>query len=204
MKSYIRYTLPAIVAAIAIGNTVTFAEDKPASKGVDPKMEEMMKKAEAAGAVGAAHKALAPLAGEWTAEVKSWMTPGAPPMVSKGTAKATWVMDGRYLQEDFHGDFMGKPFHGMSLMGYDNMTKKYNSVWIDNMSTIMVKTEGEAASGGKVLTLAGEYACPMTGDMHKPTKQVVHIVSDDKHVFEMHDPSKGENSKEMEITYTRK
>lgn len=202
MKSYIRHTLP-ITLATVLGLTTAFAEDKPAAKAADPKMEEMMKKAEAAGAPGAAHKALAPLAGEWTAEVKSWMTPGAPPMVSKGTAKATWVMDGRYLQEEFHGDFMGRPFHGMSLMGYDNMTKKYNSVWIDNMSTIMVKTEGEAG-GGKVLTLTGTYACPMTGEMQKPAKQILRIISDDKHVFEMHDPSKGENSKEMEITYTRK
>ena len=64
--------------------------------------------------------------------------------------------------------------------------------------------EGEAGSGGKVLTLTGNYACPMTGEMHKPAKPVFHIISADKHVFEMHDPSKGENSKEMEITYTRK
>lgn len=204
MKSYIRYTLPVLIASVALVNTVTFAEDKPAPNVVDPKMAEIMKKAEAAGAPGDAHKALRPLAGEWNAEVKSWMAPGAPPIVSKGTAKATWVMDGRYLQEEFHGDFMGKPFHGMSLMGYDNLTKRYNSVWIDNMSTVMVKTEGEAGKDGKVLTLTGTYACPMTGEMHKQTKQVLRIISEDHHVFEMHDPTKGENSKEMEITYTRK
>ena len=35
-------------------------------------------------------------------------------------------------------------------------------------------------------------------------KQVLLIVSQDKHVFEMHDPTKGSDSKTMEITYTRK
>ena len=34
-------------------------------------------------------------------------------------------------------------------------------------------------------------------------KQVLLIVSHDKHVFEMHDPAKGDDSKTMEITYTR-
>ncbi len=204
MKHCIRRTLPVLLTAATLGSAFTFAQDKPESKEVDPKMAEMMKKAEAASTPGAAHKALEPLVGEWSAEVKSWMAPGAPPTVSKGKSKATWIMDGRYLQEEFHGEFMGKPFRGMSLMGYDNMEKKYNSVWIDNMSTIMVKTEGKAGEGGKVITLTGEYACPMTGDLHKPTRQVIRILSNDRHIFEMHDPSKGENSKEMEIVYTRK
>lgn len=123
MKTYTLYTLHIFLAVTALGSYAALAEDKPAAPAADPKMEEMMKKVEAAGAPGAAHKALAPLAGEWTVEVKSWMTPGAPPMVTKGTAKATWIMDGRFLQEEFHGEMMGKPFHGMSLMGYDNMTK---------------------------------------------------------------------------------
>ena len=46
--------------------------------------------------------------------------------------------------------------------------------------------------------------CPMTGEKDMPVKQVLRIISPDKHVFEMHDPRKGEKSKTMEITYTRK
>ena len=90
-------------------------------------MEEMIKKAEAAGTPGAAHKALEPLVGNWTAEVKSWMTPGAPPTVSQATAKSTWVMNGRFVQQEFTGDFMGKPFRGVGLTGYDNTKKKYSN-----------------------------------------------------------------------------
>ena len=204
MKHNIHYTASALALTVAITASLVWAEDKPASQKPDPKMEEMMKKAEVAGKPGAAHKALEPLVGEWNAEVKSWMTPGEPPTVSKGTAKSQWVMDGRYVQEEFNGDFMGKPFRGMSLMGYDNRKKKYNTFWIDNMSTIHFTTEGEAAEDGKVITLEGRYDCPMTGEKDRRTKQVFRILGPDKHVFEMHEAVKGEMSKTMEITYTRK
>jgi len=43
----------------------------------------------------------------------------------------------------------------------------------------------------------------MTGQKNMTMKQVIRIISSDAHVFEMHDPTKGDNSKTMEITYTR-
>ena len=131
------------------------------------------------------------------------MAPDAPPTVTKATAKATWVMNGRFVQEEFTGEFMGKPFHGMSLTGYDNIKQKYNTVWVDDMHTSLVTAEGEAESGGKAITLAGKYDCPMTGQKNLTMKQVIRILGPDTRVFEMHDPSKGEHSKTMEITYTR-
>ena len=99
---------------------------------------------------------------------------------------------------------MGKTFRGISFTGYDNVRQKYRSVWIDDMSTTMVTSEGDADTDGKNITLGGDYSCAMTGDKHKETRQIYRVLSRDKHVFEMHDPSRGENSKAMEITYTRK
>ena len=203
MKHYIRYTCTAVLAAGTIIASPVLAEEKSASQGPDPKMEEMMKKAEAAGTPGAAHTALGPLVGTWNAEVKCWMAPNAPPTVTKATAKATWVMNGRFVQEEFNGEFMGKPFRGMSLTGYDNFKQKYNTVWVDDMHTSMVTAQGEAENGGKIITLEGKYDCPMTGQKNVTMKQVIRIISPDTHVFEMHDPSKGDHSKMMEITYTR-
>ena len=108
------------------------------------------------------------------------------------------------MQEEFSGEFMGKPFHGISLTGYDNVRQKYRSVWVDDMSTTMVTSEGDADTAGKVFTFGGDYACAMTGEKHKKSTLIHRIISKDKHVFEMHDPAQGNNSKRMEITYTRK
>jgi hypothetical protein len=133
-----------------------------------------------------------------------FMDPSAPPSVSKGTAKATWAMGGRFVQQEFNGEFMGKPFHGLAFTGYDNIRKKYSSSWIDDMSTGMFMSEGQADKAGKVFTFEGTHSCPETGETHKAAKQVIRVINRDKHVYEMHDPSKGANSKTMEITYTRK
>ena len=186
----------ALAAGLALGSENT--------QKADPTMEEMMKKAEAACTPGSAHQALEPLVGEWNVEVKTWMTPDAQPLLSAGTAKSTWALKGRFVQQEFSGEFMGQPFHGISFTGYDNVREKYRSVWIDDMSTTMVVSEGDADGDGKVITLGGSYACAMTGEKDKTTTQIYRILSHDKHVFEMHDPARGENSKVMEITYIRK
>ena len=203
MKQTIRYAGSAFIVAGTLIVSLAWAAEKDSAQKVDPKMEEMLKKAEAISRPGPAHKALEPLVGDWNAEVKFWMTPDAPPTITKGTAKSTWKLKDRFVQEEFSGEFMGKPFRGISFIGYDNVRQKYRSVWIDDMSTTMVTSEGDADAGAKVITFGGDYSCAMTGEKHKPSKQVFRILSRDQHVFEMYDPAQG-GAKTMEITYTRK
>jgi hypothetical protein len=203
MKKIMQLTCTTLVVGTLIAG-VALASEKSASKKIDPQMEEMMKKHEAAGTPGAAHKALDPLVGNWNAEVKMYMDPSAPPNITKATAKSAWDMNGRFVRQEFKGEFMGKPFRGLSFTGYDNTKQEYNSVWIDDMNTAIHLAEGKAKDGGKVITLEGHYDCPLTGEKDKPSKQVIRIINRDKHVFEMHDPTKGAHSKTMEITYTRK
>jgi hypothetical protein len=197
---------PTLIALLLATSSLAFADDKSQTSPpkLDPKMAEMMKKMEAAGTPGAAHEVLKSLAGEWKAEVTNWMAPGAPATVTQGKAKNTWILGGRFIQGEFEGEFAGKPFHGLSLMGYDNTKQRYESVWIDDAGTALVTAEGTASDAGRVITLEGKYDCPMTGQKDRPMKQVYRIVSRDQHVFEMHDPTKGKDSKTMEITYTRK
>jgi hypothetical protein len=203
MKQTTRYAGSAFVVAGALIVTLALAAEKESSQKLDPKMEEMLKKAEAACTPGPAHKALEPLVGDWNVEVKMWMAPDAPPSITKGTAKSTWTLKNRFVQQEFSGEFMGKPFSGISFTGYDNVRQKYRSVWIDDMSTTMITSEGDADTAGKVITLGGDYACALSGEKHKASKQVYRILSRDKHVFEMYDPAQGD-AKTMEITYTRK
>jgi hypothetical protein len=118
MKHMMRYYGSALVAGTLVVG-LALASEKSGSQKPDPKMEEMMKKVEAAGTPGAAHKALEPLIGNWNAEVKMFMDPSAPPNVTKATAKNSWVMKGRFVQQEFKGEFMGKPFHGMGFTGYE-------------------------------------------------------------------------------------
>jgi len=175
-------------------------EDKFGSGKPGADKQEMQKKVEAAGTPGPAHKALEALAGNWNAEVKSWMEPGGPPHVSQGTAKTAWILRGRFLEEEFHGEMMGKPFAGRSWMGYDNTRQTFNTVWVSDTQTSIFTSEGKGANGNKVITLEGKASCPATGRKDIPMKTVFRVLSPDKHVFEMFN----DGARTMEITYTRK
>ena len=170
----------------------------------DAEQQEIQKKVEAAGTPGPAHKSLDALVGNWKAEVKCWMEPGGSPNVTQGTAKANWILNGRFLEEEFHGEMMGKPFTGRSLMGYNNIKQTFNTVWLSDVQTWIFTSEGKGDNGNKVITLEGKGTCPATGSKDIPIKTVFKLLGPDKHVFEMYDGSKGENAKTMEITYTRK
>jgi hypothetical protein len=175
-------------------------EGKSCSGKSDAEKQEMQKKFEAAGTPGPAHKALDAFVGNWKAEVKCFCEAGGEPKVSQGTSKASWILNGHFLEEEFHGEMMGKPFNGRSLMGYDNTKQTFNSVWVSDMQTSMVTSEGKGENGNKVITLAGKVNCPTTGRKDVPVKTVFRVISADKYVFEsFHD-----SIKKLEVTYTRK
>src|SRR5882724_8763172 len=176
------------------------AEDKSGSWKSDAEKQEMQKRMEAAATPGPAHKALDAFVGNWKAEVKCWMEPGGAPNVSQGTAKTSWILNGRFLEEEFHGEMMGKAFTGRSLLGYDNTKQTFNSVWISDMQTSIFTSEGRGENGNKVITLEGKASCAATGQKDVPMKSVFRVLSPDKHVFEMFN----DGAKTMEITYTRK
>lgn len=173
--------------------------DKPAAAPADPSMDAMMK----AGMVGSEHAKLKGMEGNWDAAVKMYMSPGAP-TEGKAISSRKSIMDGRFIVEDYSGDFMGMPFKGMGIFGYDNVQKKYVSTWLDNMGTGIMHSTGTVDATGKVFTYTGESADPMTGKMVKMT-MVTTIVDDKKHTFVMNGPGPdGKDMKMMEITYTKK
>src|ERR1051325_1887785 len=117
-------------------------ENKFGAEQSGAEKQEMMKKMEAAGTPGPAHKALEAFVGKWKAEVKCWHEPGGAPQVSSGTAKSSWTLNGRFLEGEFHGEMMGRPFIGRSLLGYDNTKQKFQSVWLSDMQTSIFTSEG--------------------------------------------------------------
>lgn len=201
-----RMTMSALVLAGLCAAATSFAADtKAPAKASEPTAEQKammdwMQKNQP----GEGQKTLAARAGEWNLEVKSWMDPKAPPMVTKATASAKMILDGRYLQETTTGDMGGTPFNGMGLTAYDNMTKKYKATWIDSMSTGIFTCEGTYDPATKSMTMTGETFEPSAGKV-VPVKTVTRFVDDKSHVFEWWGPAPGtgEMFKSMEITYTR-
>jgi hypothetical protein len=82
---------------------------------------------------GDMQKMLAKSDGAWSGENTMWMEDGGKPMTSTSTTTNKMIFDGRYQTSEHKGNFMGMPFEGMSITGYDNAKKKFVSTWIDNM-----------------------------------------------------------------------
>lgn len=178
------------------------AKPKAAAPAMDEKaaMEAMMK----AATPGEPHKQLAAMAGTWDTSVKMWMKPGDPPQESTGTTERKMVLGDRYLSETFDGTFMGQPFSGTGMTGYDNVTKKYVGTWADTMSTGMMLSTGMMDKGGKSITSKSTMSDPMTGKT-TTAKIKMSMTDADHQTMEMWGAGPdGKTYKMMEITYSRK
>ena len=148
---------------------------------------------------------LAKSAGAWTGESTMWPAPGAEPIRNPCTSTAVVLMEGRYVKSDYAGDMPGMgPFTGMSIAGYDNVAKKFQSCWIDNTGTGIMTGTGELGPDGTTLTWNFTFNCPIT---KKPTilRQIERHPSADAMSLEMfgNDPHSGKEFKLMEIHFKR-
>ena len=168
--------------------------------GLDAKTRENVMKAMTP---GPEHEVLKQMAGKWTCDVKFKMTPDQPESTSTGTATNEMILGGRFLKSDYGGEFMGQPFHGMGLTGYDTIKKQYIGTWVDEMSTSMMIMNGTCDASGKVMTMTGTVFDVMAGK-EKTYKQVTRILGPDQHVFEFYDAGPdGKEFKSMTIAYSR-
>ncbi len=153
---------------------------------------------------GPEHKVLESLVGVFDAKDKVFLNPKKP-NESTGVMTRTMVLDGNFLQESYKGEFFGKPFTGVGLIGWDVGRKQYTSAWCDSTSTTMTVLYGTWDADKKTMTMVGEDFDPGSKKKMK-ARDLLKIVSADEQFFVMHRQPEGEDAeiKIMEITYRRK
>jgi hypothetical protein len=143
--------------------------------------------------------------GDWDADVQFFGAGGGGN--SKGVMHCKMILGDRYLQLDYAGNMDGPdgkptPFHGVGIGGYDISKKKFTNLWIDEMSTGVMSTEG--TRNGNVMTLDGQCTEPMSGQPMK-VREVITVVDNDHHKYELWmTEATWQLCKMMEIMYTRK
>jgi Protein of unknown function (DUF1579) len=185
-------------AALILGSAAVLPGQDSASE------KAMMEAWQKASTPGEPHKKLDALVGTFDAKVRSTVDPSKPPEDSTGTSVNTWVLGGRYVQQEFDGSFMGEPFNGIGYTGYDNVQKKYLSVWMDTAGTGMMWITAMADKTGKTMSGSARIWDPMT---QKPAtvESKITVVDNDHHNFELWGKApNGKQIKLMEIQYTRK
>lgn len=166
--------------------------------GMDP---EMMKAWQESMTPGPMHELLARSVGEWKAEVTMWMDPNQPPTTSEATTVCESILGGRYFKSTHTGIMMGMPFEGYEISGYDNVKKKFFNVWLDNMGTGIMLSEGLYDEASKTFTYSGTMTEPMGNDLM--VREVIKVIDNDNTIFEMYMDEGGKEMKTMEIKYTR-
>jgi hypothetical protein len=154
------------------------------------------------------HKLLERFVGKWETQTRMFMprpdgtVQAGPP--EKGASEVTWLIPGYWIRSDLKGPMMGRPFHIISTMGYDNFKMSFVTSTVSNMDTAMRQSEGDMDPSGKVLITYGTLDEYLTGEHDKMVKYVWRFDSDDKIVLEIHDLPIGEkNTKVLEIVSTR-
>ena len=166
-----------------------------------PDMAAMQKAWEDAATPGEEHRKMAEMVGEWTASVEDF-TSGAP-MTSEASAKFTVILGGRYLQQEFHGTMGGMEFDGLGITGYNNMTRKFQEVWLDSGGTAVYFAQGSRIDEHSTET-KGKMTMPGVGEVD--SRSVAKHIDKDHMTFEMYGPNPmdGKESMWIKISYTRK
>ena len=97
------------------------------------------------------------MVGTWEGNCRTWFEPGKLADESMVTGEITGVLDGRFLRHTYQGTIQGKPRRGEELIGFNSMTKKFQSSWVDDfhMNYAIMFSQGEASERG--FKVRGDY-----------------------------------------------
>lgn len=186
-----------LVAATAL---VTTGILNAATPQEGPDEQELMKKYMEASKPGEPHQGLAKYCGQW--DVLNQFQNGDKVQETAGSAQFEMILGGRFLVQKNQGNWSGMKYDGFQILGYDNVTRKYQSVWLDSMSSGMLITEGIADAKG-CIGMQG----PMK-DVYTPKGRTFYNTfepeGDDKFIVELWHDMKGKKEKCARFVYTRK
>jgi hypothetical protein len=141
-------------------------------------------------------------AGEWDCAI-SMTQPGAPaPIESQGSSKDVLVCNGQWLWTSFNGDFMGQPFEGHGVFGYDGKKQQYVGWWVDSIGPFLSTSHGTLSKDGKTLTCSGEGCCPQNGPIK--TEEITTIEGDKRTCKMKSTKLDGSEAGSMTLVLTRK
>jgi hypothetical protein len=186
-----------LVKAVMFALAIIFTSASFAQQG---DQAEMMKKWQEYMTPGPVHQQFANMTGKWKATITQYM--GGQESKSEGIATYEMILGGRYMKSTYKGNMMGMEFEGMGLDAFDNGTKEFISVWLDNMGTGVMTLKGKLDSQTRTVTYWGSMYDPMTGKDAK-VKTLMKEIDANNFTFEMFSVEDGKETKNMHIAYTR-
>lgn len=156
--------------------------------------------ASAATAIGPQYAQLARLAGHWTVQQSMWTAADAPPVIDRGSATYAMVLGGRHLRQELR-IASGKPFEGLGYIGYDDVTGKYYSSWMDTNFAGIILAHGTYDPASRTYQFVGEMAAK--GGAPVPVRELMRIADNDHFVYEYYETRGGKEALAIRLQYTR-
>jgi hypothetical protein len=140
--------------------------------------------------------------GQWDATIESTGRDGK--LVTNPAKSTSRLAYGdRWLISEFDGTFLGAPFTGQEVLGYDPVAKKYLLNWIDSAATSFATGEGIFDPQTNTMTLTVSSRDDATGKL--TTWRQVDIWKDaDHHDWSIRATKDGKEQIQMTIRYRRR
>lgn len=141
------------------------------------------------------------LAGRWDVALEFRLTSQGPWESSMGRSLIRKTVDAALLEEDFTGTRRGHPFFAKSLFAVDNLTLKYQGVFVDSEHGALIEYEAEKHADSLVFDRTWTYP----GGANVQLRVVYRFISHDEILVER--MRKPENTSAWDVTgrmkYTR-
>lgn len=148
------------------------------------------------------HQVLKDFSGKWIYKASFWSTPNAKPKYFEGINEMEMIYDARFLKYQSKSKSGAE---GVGYIGYNNLKQKYETFWIDNMATGMMKGEGQFNIKTRTLVGTGEYSDPSQKSKIQKFNDEWKIVNKDQLIYTQYIKNDQYSSfKQIEIHYQRK
>lgn len=152
--------------------------------------------------LGQRHAALVALSGTWAVTETLTLTPDAQPARSQGRATFEALLDGRQIRQTLRIVSAQKNFQGLGLIGYDDISERYYSIWNDTTFTGVIVTYG-FFNGTNTYEFTGEINGETKQSPKVPLREVMTITDKDHFSFAYFETRDGLERRTVLLSYTR-
>jgi len=189
--------------AMALANPVFAQDANKLAAGTRANAAAVAQALEMAMTPGPGQARLEPMVGTFNVKIRTWVAPNKPPVESTAVSVSVWVLGKRYIQSMLSGQVLNEAFDGIGYTAYDNVSKTYQTAWMDSGSTGMTWYRGGFDGASKSARMKATVTNALTG---KPTPLELRlsIAENGDHMTELWGQGDGSTMfKMMELRYTR-
>jgi len=151
---------------------------------------------------GDEHRRLDGLVGTWDVSVSFPLGPGKTGQ-GRSSLDATWVMDGRFVRQEYASTFMSKPLSVVRYLGFDRYKGKVVEIQFESTHTDVMQNEGTISPDGKTVTTFGEHVDTAAGRSVR-VRSLTTFVDADTFTTELFYDEGSPNAKKITLTHRRK